>query len=171
MNVETQQNLYAPPEARVSDFRETSDTYEMAGRGTRLGAAVLDTLIFGIAAVPVGIAAGFDPDAMADWSAYMGLAGLVTVGLLIVLVAITIVLVHRNGQSIGKWLVDIKVVRRDGSRASLGRIFWLRNFVNGIPSAIPIVGNFYWIVDSLFIFGARQQCIHDLIADTIVVNA
>jgi uncharacterized RDD family membrane protein YckC len=171
MNVETQQNLYAPPEARVSDFRETSDSYEMAGRATRLGAAVLDMLIFGLVAVPVGIAAGFDPDAMADGSAYMGLAGLVTVGLLIVLVAITIVLVHRNGQSIGKWLVNIKVVRRDGSRASLGRIFWLRNFVNGIPSAIPIVGNFYWIVDSLFIFGARQQCIHDLIADTIVVNA
>lgn len=172
MNVETPQNLYAPPEARVSDFRETSDTYEIAGRATRLGAAILDSLLFGLAAVPVAIAAGFDPGAMADgFSAYTGLAGLATVGLLIVLVVITIVLVHRNGQSIGKWLVNIKVVRRDGSRASLGRIFWLRNFVNWIPSAIPIVGNFYWVVDSLFIFGARQQCIHDLIADTIVVNA
>ncbi|HET6629090.1 MAG TPA: hypothetical protein VFG91_04915 [Woeseiaceae bacterium] len=61
MNVETQQNPYAPPEARVSDFTETSDTYEMAGRGTRLGAAMLDTLIFGIAAVPMAITTGFDP--------------------------------------------------------------------------------------------------------------
>jgi uncharacterized RDD family membrane protein YckC len=63
------------------------------------------------------------------------------------------------------------VVRRDGSRASLGRIFWLRNFVNGIPGAIPVIGYVYFLVDSLFIFGARRRCIHDLIAGTIVINA
>lgn len=171
MNVDTQQNPYAPPEARVSDFQETSETHEMAGRGTRLGAAILDTFIFAIAIIPIAMATGFDPLLMTEVATYTQLAGLLSIGLMVVLLAVTTVLVHRNGQTIGKWLLNIKVVRRDGSRASLGRIFWLRNVVNYIPSAIPILGNFYGIIDSLFIFGARRQCIHDLIADTIVVNA
>jgi uncharacterized RDD family membrane protein YckC len=83
---------------------------------------------------------------------------------------ITIVLVKRNGQSIAKWLMGIKVVRKDGSPASLGRIFWMRNVVNGLPTLIPIVGNLYNLVDHLFIFGETQQCLHDRIADTMVVK-
>jgi uncharacterized RDD family membrane protein YckC len=72
----------------------------------------------------------------------------------------------RNGQSIAKKLLKIKVVRSDGSRASLGRIFWLRNVVNGLLSIIPAYG----IVDVLFIFGESRQCLHDKIADTIVIK-
>jgi len=67
----------------------------------------------------------------------------------------------------GKRLLEIRVVRSDGSQASLGRIFWLRNVVNGLLGIIPL----YAIIDVLFIFGQRRQCIHDLIADTIVVKA
>src|SRR5690606_1805767 len=98
-------------------------------------------------------------------------AGIISMLLLAVLLFMTLVLVHRYGQTIGKRMLGIRVVRSDGSRATLGRIFWLRNFVNGLPSAIPFVGNFYFFVDSLFIFGPRRQCLHDLIADTIVVRA
>ena len=84
---------------------------------------------------------------------------------------ITIILVHKNGQTIGKKLLGIKVVRSDGARASLGRIFWLRNVVNALPSMIPVVGGFYFFVDSFFIFSESNQCVHDKIADTIVVKA
>jgi uncharacterized RDD family membrane protein YckC len=79
--------------------------------------------------------------------------------------------VHKNGQTIGKRIVGIKVVRTDFSRATLGRIFWLRNVVNAIPGAIPYVGNVYGLVDHLFIFGESRQCVHDKIADTVVVKA
>ena len=78
---------------------------------------------------------------------------------------------HKNGQTIGKKLLSIKVVRSDGSRASLARIFWLRNIVNAIPGAIPLLGNLYVLADHLFIFGEKRQCLHDKIADTIVVRA
>ena len=81
---------------------------------------------------------------------------------------ITALLVARYGQTIAKRMLDIKVARSDGSQASLGRIFWLRNVVgNVLLGMIPL----YFLVDHLFIFGERRQCIHDLIADTIVVKA
>jgi uncharacterized RDD family membrane protein YckC len=52
------------------------------------------------------------------------------------------VLVHRNAQTFGKKILKIKVARTDGSRATLGRIFWLRNFVNALIGVVPFVGMF-----------------------------
>jgi uncharacterized RDD family membrane protein YckC len=80
---------------------------------------------------------------------------------------ITLLLVSRYGQTMAKRLLEIKVVRSDGSQASLGRIFWLRNVVNRLLGVIPL----YSLVDVLWIFGEKRQCLHDLIADTIVVKA
>ena len=64
-------------------------------------------------------------------------------------------------------MLGIKVVRADGSKATLGRIFWLRNFVSALLNIVP----FYWLIDCLLIFGDARQCVHDKIADTIVVRA
>ena len=58
-------------------------------------------------------------------------------------------------------------MRSDGSDATLGRIFWLRNVVNALIAIIPL----YSLIDILFIFGESRQCLHDKIADTIVVKA
>jgi uncharacterized RDD family membrane protein YckC len=68
-------------------------------------------------------------------------------------------------------MLGIKIVRNDGSRAGLGRIFWLRMFVPGLVGAIPLVGGLFGLIDPLFIFGEEKRCLHDLIADTIVVTA
>ena len=175
-----QPNPYAPPTAAVSDAADASGELEVAGRGTRLGAYVLDALIsilFAVPALIVGggalfanISAGASAEALM-MEMFTGMFGVLLLVGMIAWGAITAVLVHRNGQTIGKKLVGIKVVRKDGSRASLGRIFWLRNVVNALPSVIPIVGNFYFFIDSLFIFTESNQCVHDKIADTIVVRA
>jgi uncharacterized RDD family membrane protein YckC len=58
-------------------------------------------------------------------------------------------------------------VRVDGSPVSLGRLILLRNVVVWVLSLIPMFG----IVDVLFIFGESRQCLHDRIADTIVIKA
>lgn len=79
--------------------------------------------------------------------------------------------VHRNGQSIAKRMIGIKVVRTDGSRGSLALFFWLRNLVNGLAGLVPGLGWLYFLVDSSIIFGEKQQCLHDMIADTSVVKA
>jgi uncharacterized RDD family membrane protein YckC len=109
----------------------------------------------------------------AFWAAMASSGPWFYIGLLInlVLLAIMIVLVYRNGQTIGKKLLGIKVARTDGSRASLARIFWLRNVLNSVITMVPFFGPLYALVDACMIFGEQRRCCHDYIADTIVIRA
>jgi uncharacterized RDD family membrane protein YckC len=169
----TMSNPYAPPKAAVRDIYTPDTSLVYADRATRLGAAILDGIILAVmvylplvvvsllgAAMPVS---GGDPDSTAIL--VLAAFGLALVGF-VVWAWLTIKYVRANGQSIAKKWLKIKVVRSDGSPASLGRIFWLRNFVNGALGIIPLYG----LVEVLFIFGEAQQCLHDKIADTIVVK-
>lgn len=165
----TTTNLYAPPGAIVADIAGADAFAEGAGRGARLGATILDGIIFGaMVYLPLLVTIGFGTDATADGGSHpvVIVGGLLTFAGLIAWSWLTIKYVARNGQSIAKKLLHIKVVRRDGSPASVSRIFWLRNVVNGLLGMIPIYG----IVDALFIFGEKRQCLHDRIADTMVVK-
>ncbi|HEY7172575.1 MAG TPA: RDD family protein [Vicinamibacterales bacterium] len=165
-------NPYAPPRAVVTDVVRSTGIVQ-ADRGTRLGAVLLDSVIAGaMIMLPTGIAMAL---AIPMASTRQGNAGLVMmVAALAVFIAgfgvwgwLTLKFVNENGQTIAKKIIGIKVVRTDGSAASLGRIFWLRNVVNVLLGVIPL----YNIVEVMFIFGEARQCLHDKIADTIVVRA
>jgi uncharacterized RDD family membrane protein YckC len=159
----------------------------LAERGARLLAATVDELIllaislpmvFGaIAPLVTRVQSGAveleSLDTMTVLRSMVGGPGTtITVLALIAWCIITAWLVAANGQSIGKRLVGIKVVRTDGSRASFARIFLLRNVVNGLPTLLPYVGWLYQlIIDPLMIYQDSRQCLHDKIADTIVVRA
>jgi len=161
---------------------------DLAERGARLLAYTIDELILlGISlpilwravSVLVGIGiAGVSENADPDQLGMSGLASHILAGpgtaitLIAFLIwsAITTWLVATNGQSIGKRLVGIKVVRTDGSPASFARIFLLRNFVNTVPLGIPYLGLIYQLVDPLLIYQDSRRCVHDLIADTTVVR-
>lgn len=159
-------NPYAAPGAAVDDagaFAGEDLESRKASRGARLGAAMIDAVAALLLVVPL-VLASMRPGAN---SAKHGL--LLLLGLL-VLATINAVLLHRNAQTIGKRLVGIKVVRTDGSRIGLGRIFLLRFLPVGLIGAIPVVGRFFSLVDAGFIFGNERRCLHDLIADTIVIR-
>jgi len=160
-------NPYAPPQAAVLDVLDPQASAVLADRGTRLGAALLDGIILVVMVyLPIFLmAAGASGENGS--SAGIALGGLATLVGLGAWIWLTVRYVLANGQSIGKKITGIKVTRTDGSRASLGRIFWLRNVVNGLISIIPLYG----LIDSLFIFADSRQCLHDKIADTIVINA
>jgi uncharacterized RDD family membrane protein YckC len=163
-------NPYAPPRAIVRDIADPSVLAVPADRGTRLGAAILDSFIFmAMVYLPLllgGLVTGFaagatDSNPMVAVAAVAGVIGFA------VWCWLTIKYMRRNGQSIAKKLLNIKVVRTDGSPASLGRLIWLRNVVNGLISIVPLYG----IIDALFIFAETRQCLHDKIADTVVIRA
>ena len=167
-------NPYAPPLAGVDDISEPQAFDVPADRGTRLGAAILDSVLFmGAVYVPLMVAlfsvarmeaAPEDVDqfrTLAFGGAVVALIGLV------IWSWFTLKFMARNSQSIAKKWLQIKVVRADGSRVSLGRLILLRNVVVWVLSMIPLFG----IIDVLFIFGESRQCLHDKIADTIVIKA
>ena len=165
-------NPYAPPLAVVRDIADPSALAALADGGTRLRATILDSVIFmAMVYAPVLVGAilgGLAAPGRDDARTYsMVAAGVVAVVTFTVWCWLTIKYMKRNGQSIAKKLLGIKVVRADGSPAALGRIFWLRNVVNGLLSILPLYG----FVDALFIVGESRQCLHDKIADTIVIKA
>jgi uncharacterized RDD family membrane protein YckC len=165
----TATNPYAPPRAVVRDVASPFVTTELADSGTRLGAAILDGIIFGVMVyLPFVFAAVLMAAAGPDYVGTMlGFGLLLTFVGFVAWAWLTIKYVVANGQTIAKKILGIKVVRADGSPASLGRIFWMRNVVNTLISVIP----FYGIVDVLFIFSESRQCLHDKLADTIVIKA
>ncbi|HKE85192.1 MAG TPA: RDD family protein [Vicinamibacterales bacterium] len=159
-------NPYAPPQAVVDDIAGPQGQIVPAGRLERLGASLLDGVIFvAMVYLPLVIAVLARVDTRpGDDFVIASLAALPGFG---VWLWLTIRNMKRNGQSIAKKMLGIKVVRTDGSSASLGRLIWLRNVLNQILGIIPPYG----IVDVLFIFGEARQCLHDKIADTIVIKA
>ena len=160
------QNPYAAPSAVVDDVTPAGE-FELAGRGDRFLAVIVD----GLVAIPVYVPAFFIYAATLKHQTPSIVAVLLTLLFALALIITNLVLVSRNAQSIGKKLLGIKVQRKDGSRASLGRIFWLRNVVNALPSFIPFIGGLYGLVDACFIFGESRRCVHDYIAGTVVIKA
>jgi uncharacterized RDD family membrane protein YckC len=143
---------------------------DLADRGARLGATVLDlVLTMTIVYLPIVLAVFLRT--MGRNRATTAIALLVGSSGLFIWGGFTYVGVKRSGQSPGKRLLGIRVVRRDGSPASAARIFWLRNLLNCLPAIVPPVGVVYGVVDSAFIFSQSRRCLHDRLADTIVVKA
>jgi uncharacterized RDD family membrane protein YckC len=172
-------NNYAPPQSVVADISSSATTFEKATRLSRLGAVLLDGLIFGLPFTPSYFAQINAMTHARTFNYFTLWAGMASTGITfyvgalldLVLIVVTAVLVYRNAQTIGKKLVGIKVARTDGSRASLARIFWLRYLLNSLIMWVPFFGGVYFLVDSCMIFGEQRRCCHDYIADTIVIRA
>lgn len=139
----------------------------LAEPGTRLIAYIVDQLAFVapilgciLFAAMLSAGTGMDDTVLGF---FVLLGGMVTLGVL----GYQLYLLSSFGQTIGKRMLGIRIVRNDGSRASLGRIFLLRILV---PAAINAGCGLFGLVDALFIFAADRRCVHDHLADTKVVR-
>ena len=163
-------NPYAPPRARVHDVAAPKAALVLAERSSRLGAAIVDSLIFAVmvyAPMMIGAAlgtAGADSDNAAG--PVLLLVGLTLTGF-VAWAWLTLRQMKATGQSLAKKRFNIKVVLSDGSPASLGTLIWKRNVLTWLLSVLPLYG----FIEVLFIFGEKRQCLHDRMADTIVVEA
>jgi len=172
-------NKYAPPRSQVQDPELAPAGFELAARGTRLGASIIDGLVFGLPFVASFILAapmmqrgsGVNPFAIWRLAAHTGVAFYVGIVIELVVIGVSTVFVYRDAQTIGKKLCDIKVARADGSRATLARILFLRYLPSALLQFIPVLTQLYSLADALFILGRARRCIHDYIADTIVIEA
>lgn len=167
-----EQNPYRGPDAVVAQLQGVD---ELAGRGTRFGAAFLDGIILLVIIVPLMYLGGY-------WKAAMSAAQAgqqVSIGLTLTWAAVgflVFVLVqgfplHASGQTWGKRVTSIKIVDLDGNKPALGRLLGLRYLPVQLVTNVPLVGPLVALVNVLLIFRADHRCGHDLIAGTRVVVA
>ncbi len=165
-------NPYAAPQANIVT-PAMMPQLKLASRGARLGAAVLDTIIV-MFAISVPAVAGVvlmgqaekgegDDVSVAAVLCFV-LAGVVMIGLLVW----NAVWLTKYGQTLAKRMLKIRIVSfPEGRNAGFVKAFLLRTVVNAIINqVVPLYG----IVDACFIFRQDQRCLHDLIADTTVVE-
>jgi uncharacterized RDD family membrane protein YckC len=144
--------------------------YELAGRGTRLVAAILDGLLAIATALP-GFILLYDflnsVDSKKESDLWLAV-GVMVVGVL-VLAIYQWYLIATRGQSLGKKWLHIRIVKLDGSMPGFVNGVLLRGWVMSLITNIPYVGGIVGLVDPLLIFGQERRCLHDLIASTQVI--
>jgi uncharacterized RDD family membrane protein YckC len=185
MSAAVEQNRFAPPRAQVGDQADGEAVMVAAGRGARFLAVLIDGVLpmilgFGVLAA-IAIPAyqhfqqsrtpGIEPPA--PGGSHLLLAPFATIGGLLIVgyLVYNVVLVYLYGQTFGKRLMNIRVVRMDGSRVAFSRFIFLRWLPVTLLSAIPVVGGLVALLDPLLIFRESSRCLHDDIADTRVVTA
>ena len=149
---------------------------EAATRLSRLGATLVDSLVvfapFGamVLLVPMALISGGGGPILA----LIALTGLISVAVLIT----QLVLLAKNGQTIGKKVLGIKMIISTGEIPSVWRVFLLRWLPFAVTAGVVELmfkvrgmGNIIYLVDALLIFQPTRRCLHDLFADTHVIKA
>lgn len=168
----TEEQRFAPPQAHVEDV--APDTPALAGRGTRLLAAILDGVIAAAAGWGVGMIPLFNELSQAQAkAAEQGIWTWSPSGLLIGLPLFVLIqgwpLVTR-GQTLAKMVFKLRIVRTDGSKVDPWRLLGLRYGIGALTGVIAGVAMIYGLIDSLLIFRESRQCLHDTLADTKVIK-
>lgn len=169
MTVPQESNRYAPPAAHVDDVAADTDGFELASRGVRFVAAMIDGLLIMAALWLVGVVTPWNIFKLAAMPG-LGPQLLGAVLGLGVFLLFNGYLLAQRGQTIGKMLTKVRIARLDGSRAPIGRLV-LRYGVGYLLAPIRWLQMTYSLVDGLLIFGGPRRCAHDWIAGTIVVKA
>jgi uncharacterized RDD family membrane protein YckC len=169
---ESNDNPFAAPEAEdAAALAPDADGQSLAGRWTRLGASLLDTLFLVILNIPVLIfILGVDftsPEIENQPFVQVLLQAGVGLAIFLILNGYTL---HKRGQSLGKIIAGIRIVRIDGQPVSGMDTIVKRVLPIMAIAQVPAVGWIFSLVDSLFIFRGDRRCIHDMIAGTKVIK-
>jgi uncharacterized RDD family membrane protein YckC len=162
-------NPYAAPLAEIHTTVESGDP-QLADRGTRFVAAFLDGVIGLACSLPLMYSVGFFDSTPAGrnvpFTTLMGLSVVCFLGFLLVH-GYTL---HKNGQTLGKKMLGIRIADPDDGIPDFGRLVGLRYLPMNAVSLIPAAGPILSLVDVLFIFRSDRRCVHDLLAGTKVVK-
>lgn len=128
----------------------------LAGRATRLIAKIIDVAILIAGIIFVVIFFLID-----------NVLGVLSLLSLLAVPILQIVLLSKDGQTVGKKALNIRIVMVTTSQnGGFVPNVVLRAWLTALMAFIP----FFGIVDILFIFREDQRCIHDLIAGTRVIQ-
>ncbi len=152
----------------------------LASLGQRFGAALIDGVLKMLCWLPTAsalwavlgdqIRSGEQPSTAELMVAMEGVLSK-SLPFLAVLAVVQCLLLSRRGQSIGKALLGLRIVRlANNHQAGFLHAFVLRGMIPWVIEQIPFLGGLFWLIDVSFIFGAERRCLHDYIATTKVVK-
>lgn len=159
----------------------------LATPARRLMARIIDVAIVGVIAVPftapllnellihlndkVELATATGTQVSLSDPTTIRLTLLVTAIVLAVSFAYEVPQLIRWGQTLGKRVTQVRVVRRDGElRLGAGAVV-LRWLTQAAAPQLPWIGIGIWLLDSLWLLWDKpwRQCLHDKVASTIVI--
>jgi uncharacterized RDD family membrane protein YckC len=160
---------FAPPQSYVAD--PATGEMVLATRGTRFLSALVDGII-GAAVVwavymipPLGALLA-EQEARSLW-AWNPLSLLVGTAVFLLVQGWPLL---TRGQTLGKMLFKLRIVRSDGSKPDAWRLLGLRYGIGLLMGLNTVIVMIYSLIDSLLIFRASRKCLHDSIADTQVIK-
>jgi len=162
-------NPYAPPKSHVADVTDNApDT--LAGRWQRFGAVLLDALVAVVWAVPLWLKFGVLNGITSGQRQPLHTTILLGVLGYLFFVLVNGYFLKKNGQTIGKKLVGIRIATLDGGVPELWKLLVLRYGLVSFVALIPFIGAMLCLIDDLFIFKDDRRTVHDLIAGTKVLR-
>jgi uncharacterized RDD family membrane protein YckC len=164
------QNPYSAPQASLSDVSAAGEL-RLGGRGARLGAVLLDSLIQVPLVLPLMYAMGYFDGVTRGVKPGFGMMALGSLVGFVVFLVVQGYPLATAGQTWGKKWLNLKIVDMEGRKPEFVRLVGLRYATTQAAMLIPGLGSIYALVDTLFIFRDDKRCIHDHIAGTRVVVA
>ncbi|MCX7572034.1 RDD family protein [Tumebacillus sp. DT12] len=137
-----------------------------ASFGIRLGALLIDSILVGIiASILIGIfmVGALSVDGTEEEQLVVFLIGYLFVFVAAALYSVVLPAIM-NGQTLGKKILGIRIVRKDGARVSFGRLL-LREVIGRWVNSIT------FLIGYLIALGEDKRGLHDYIGGTIVVKA
>lgn len=190
MSLPTHSDLPNTPEFQIE--------VSIASPWKRIGAVLINNVLFVLSLIPLVFDFAFQENLLQNFSLELFSIGTALSGLLLLCLTIyQIVLLSKHGQSIGKRLFNIKIIKKDGNEAGFIGAVLLREVVfdiliNMISSGLVILlflsnssplgehgsdMNFSWpsylvyLVCFIMLFVAKdRRTLQDLIAGTVVVQ-
>jgi len=169
-------DAYANEDAAGAEAYADEETAVLASRAMRLGGAVLDTFIWLTLMLPIALATGHAQELWKLANAKQPLPAKLRVSLFLIGLAVYLVLngylLFKEGQTIGKLILRMRIVDSNGHVPNFGTIYGVRYLLFQIIAKIPYlyIGPASLIVDPLFIFGTERRCLHDYLAGTWVIE-
>ena len=164
-------NPFASPQKAVDAPALTTGNFELASRGSRLLGRILDVVFGFLGGLAFAMLLGITMGALAqdeEAGAIFGMIGFY--GGMFAVAVLNWFLIVKSGQSLGKKIMRTRIVMEDsGDLPGFVQGVLLRNIVFSILCSIPLLGLLLGLTDACWIFGEKQQCLHDLLAKTRVV--
>lgn len=91
--------------------------------------------------------------------------------LFLLIIVANVFMLTTRGQTLGKLIAGIRIVRfQSAAPAGFGSAVLMRSALMYLIYSIPMVNVGIWVVNTLCIFRSDRRCLHDMIADTMVIK-